>query len=573
MRLFIALFAVISLFVSPVFSQDLTILYTGSSHSSLYPCGHCPASVGGGVSRRAAAVKKERSKNKDLILVDSGSVFASGPLDEFSIGADLDKQRTEVALRAMQAMKYDAAGISEDEFRFGRDFFEKSVGKVHFPFVSCNITLKGVKPYIIKQAGSIRVGITGISPKSLSSFNMVVGEYEDSLSKVISFFKKEKVGAVVLLSSLSRNETNGLLSKFPEINLVIFSYPSNGQTLQKEGKTIEAYPYFQAKRVGKLTIKLKDSQVKEYTSKEISLPLSSAEDLDVNKIIPECFSDSDCPEKEGRIKSCSNPGLGKQPAQCLYRIGKPLEVAVIGMEDCPACSTKLTESVLKKYLRGIKVRRMDYKSPKAKKLIKNLSINTLPAFVFGQDVEEARNFDKLSGALEKKGRMYLLSSRLSGIFYYLSRPVIDKKVDLFIEPFQKGSFNILRKVKAKAEKKNLDLEVHFIFKKGSLFEKEECMRILSVKSLYPDKFWGYLLERLNNVTSSFWNLPFKKLGIDTDKVTEFALSDKGEKALKDNDSLDVELGISRGGIVLLNNNRIFSFQGGGKSLDSVLDSM
>ncbi len=573
MRLFIALSAIISLFVSPVFSQDLTILYTGSSHSSLYPCGHCPASVGGGVSRRAAAVKKERAKDKDLILVDSGSVFAAGPLDEFSIGVDLDKQRTEAALRAMQAMKYDAAGIAEDEFRLGRDFFEKSINKTNFPFVSCNVTLKGVKPYIIKQAGSIRVGITGISPKSLSSFNVAVGEYEDSLSKAVSFFKKEKVGAVVLLSSLSRDETNGLLSKFPEINLVIFSYPSNGQGLQREGKTIEAYPYFQAKKIGKLIIKLADGNVKEYTSEDIALPLTRAEDPSVKKIIPECFLDSNCPEKEGMVRSCSNPGIGGQPAQCLYRKGKPLEAVVIGMENCPACSTKLTESFLKKYFRGVKFRKIDYKSPEAKKLIKTFGISTLPVFVFSRNVEEAQNFDELSGAFEKKGKKYFLSSRFSGIFYYLSRPVIDRKVDLFIEPFQKGFSDILRKVKTKAEKKKLNLEVHFIFKKGSLPEKEECLRILSVKVLYPNKFWKYLLGRVNTITSSFWNLPFKKLGIDTDKVTEFALSDKGEKTLKDNNSLSAELGINRGGVILLNNNRIFSFQVGGGSLDGVLDSM
>lgn len=255
------------------------------------------------------------------------------------------------------------------------------------------------------------------------------------------------------------------------------------------------------------------------------------------------------------------------------KTGRTLDVIVIGMKNCPACSTKLTESFLKKYFRGIKFRSIDYKSPEAKKLIKNLGISTLPAFVFSEDIEDAQNFDKLSGLFEKRGEDYLLSSQLAGIFYYLNRPVFDKKVDLFIEPFQKASFDILREVRANAEKKGLDLEVHFIFKKGNLSEKEECLRALSIKALYPDKFDKYLLERLNNVTSSFRNLPFKKLGIDTAKVTEFALSDKGEKELKDNDSLAVELGINRGGVILLNNNRIFSFQDGGKSLDSVLDPM
>ena len=92
----------------------LTILYTAEAHAALLPC-DCPLQPLGGVARRAGLIERYR-KRGPLIVVDGGGWAAGGIYDEASDGdSRRDDLRSELMLKAMQTMGYDAVVMSPQD--------------------------------------------------------------------------------------------------------------------------------------------------------------------------------------------------------------------------------------------------------------------------------------------------------------------------------------------------------------------------------------------------------------------------------------------------------------------------
>ena len=89
------------------FAEDFTLVLIGQTHAMLYHC-NCPIEPDGGIARRATLIQQLRKDNPNILLVDSGSFFAGGVMDQLSQGKELDQARTLVHLKAMDLMKYDA---------------------------------------------------------------------------------------------------------------------------------------------------------------------------------------------------------------------------------------------------------------------------------------------------------------------------------------------------------------------------------------------------------------------------------------------------------------------------------
>lgn len=140
----------------------LVILHTNDTHSRIEPF---PEDGGrnaglGGVARRATYVKQIRRRYPHVLLLDSGDIFQGTPYFNFFGG--------EVEFKAMSAMRYDAATLGNHDFDNGVEGLLKMLPHAHFPFVSANYEVSGslldgqILPYVIKQFGSVRVGIFGL---------------------------------------------------------------------------------------------------------------------------------------------------------------------------------------------------------------------------------------------------------------------------------------------------------------------------------------------------------------------------------------------------------------------------
>ena len=147
--------------------KQLVILHTNDTHSCIMPQRETLADTvlagRGGFVRRATMIKKERQKNPDLLLFDSG---------DFSQGSSyytMFKGDVEVGL--MNEMGYDAATIGNHEFDFGYENMARIFKMAKFPIVCSNYDFADtelkdiVKPYIILKRQGVKIGVFALCPE------------------------------------------------------------------------------------------------------------------------------------------------------------------------------------------------------------------------------------------------------------------------------------------------------------------------------------------------------------------------------------------------------------------------
>jgi len=550
-------FALLALITGNLYAKEITVLYTGNTHAMLYPCS-CPIERDGGVGRRASLVKKMRKRIPGLLLLDCGAFTAGGLMDEYTQNTRLDMQRTEVNLKAMELMRYDAVAVSSDEFNFGKEFFLKNARKNNPAFLSVNLESDKVEPYIVKQVSGVRVGIIGLT-------NLAANQKSEGLKvsapkamgQLVSRLKAEGVEVVIVLSTLGKKEDLDLISKVSGIDVLIMgNNPVKEEMEARVGSTFIVRPSWQGRKLGKLTLEVRDGKLLNCKAEDIRLSDNIPDDPDVQAILPGCYSDANC-KKDGITGSCQNPGELK--ASCLFIEPNKLRLIVISAKDCVVCNTEPAMEMLKKEFPGISAEYVDME--KARNLIKDLSIKTLPAYIIGGEVEKEKNFESFKNNLELVGELYLLKPQAGGISYFVDRQIKKGSLDLFFSIFDKdaaGLLSVLREFNPALHFLAVEKDKGFDAKNGAL-ETEEYLRACCVQKYYPQKFWDYLICRANNINSSWWEDCIPEA--DALKIRNCAKGTEGAFLLKENIALNKEVQVSLGLSYLLDNYQIFSSRG------------
>jgi len=556
-RAILFIFALMVLCAGNLYAKEITILYTGNTHAMLYPCS-CPVERDGGITRRAAFVKEIRRKSPELLLLDCGSFTAGGLMDEYTQNTRLDMQRSEVNLKAMELMRYDAVAIGGDEFNFGKDFFLKNAEKNNPVFLSANLESSKVKPYIIRQVSGIKIGIIGLTNLAASqkSEGLRVSPPK-AMGQLVSRLKDEGAEVVIVLSTLGKKEDIDLISKVKDIDVLFMgNNPAKEELEAKVGSTFIVRPSWQGRKLGKLTLVVKNGKLLNCKAEDIRMSEVIADDPEVQAILPRCYSDANC-KKDGITGSCQNPGELK--ADCLFVEPNKLRLVVISAKDCVVCNTQPVIDLLKKQFPGISAEYVD--KEKARNLIKDLSIKVLPAYIIGGEVEKEKNFDSFKNSLEFIGGMYLLKPQASGISYFIDRQIKKGSLDLFFSIFDKdasGLLSTLREFNPALHFLAVEKDKGFDAANGAL-EVEEYLRGVCVQKYYPQRFWDYLICRAKNINTSWWEdcLP----EADALKISSCAKGAEGVSLLKENIALNKEVQASLGLSYLLDNYQIFSSRG------------
>jgi 5'-nucleotidase len=181
--------------------QPLVVLTTNDTHSQIVPDDNGQS----GYARRLGIIDTIRAHNKNVILVDDG---------DFSQGTILfNFFRGDVEVAGMSAMRYDAVTLGNHEFDNGVDSLAKHLAKATFPVVCANYDVRGtalepfVKPYVIVNRGSLKIGIfgLGISPVNLIDEDHFKGitwlEPEKTANEIARKLKKEEHCDVVICIS------------------------------------------------------------------------------------------------------------------------------------------------------------------------------------------------------------------------------------------------------------------------------------------------------------------------------------------------------------------------------------
>ncbi|WP_227395702.1 bifunctional metallophosphatase/5'-nucleotidase [Jeotgalibacillus aurantiacus] len=147
---------------------EIVILQTGDVH------GHVrDATVWGseesshGMARISSFVKKEREKDPDLLLFDSGDMLQGSPL-AFHY-AHFNDYMPNPLISVMNHLAYDGAVIGEHDFDYGLSCVSRAVSRSFFPWLSANVVHKVTKepyfgfPYTIKNIKGVKIAILGIT--------------------------------------------------------------------------------------------------------------------------------------------------------------------------------------------------------------------------------------------------------------------------------------------------------------------------------------------------------------------------------------------------------------------------
>ena len=549
--------------VSKCIAEEITILYTGNTRAMLYHC-DCPREPDGGVARRAALVRELRTKYPGALLLDSGNFFAGGPYDNYSQNTQLDKERSLINLQAMALMRYDALALGEAEFNFGWDFFKENTAVFGPAILSCNFTQGKVLPDMIKEAAGVKIGIIGLtSPLARQkAAGVEFGDAKPALTARVAGLKKRGADIVVLLANLDEEEALGLVDEVRGIDILITGRaPRNVETARKAAAgTIILQPAWQGRKLGRLTLVLKDRKIIDYQTEYLRLSDKIVEDGEALKILPRCFSDEDC-RKEGFSGFCADPG--KIGAQCQFRKANKVTLSVISSRACVSCNPLPVTEYLKSRFPGLAVT-YDYypDSRQAVKAAQDLKLEALPAYLLGSEIENEAAFPGLKQNLVKAGHFYALRPSFAGVAYFFRRPKLKGRVDLFISLYNKESAGLLEAIK------DLNPAVHFLVVErqpdsfeaaGGNLEVEEDKRALCIGGHFPSRFWDYIICRAKSSNSSWWEKC--AIGLDAAKVSACAQGPEANRLLRENSALNKELSVMFGPTYLVDNQEIFSSRG------------
>lgn len=197
----------------------LTVLHTNDVHSRIDPFPmNDPKYPGmGGAARRAAIIKKIRSEEANVLLLDAGDIFQGTPYFNLYGG--------ELEYKVMSQMGYDAATLGNHDFDNGIDGLVSQFKHKNFPFLNVNYTFTDtplenkIEEYKIFKKGGLKIGVfgIGIELRGLVDTKLYGNiKYNDPLiaaNKTATFLKKEKkCDLVICLSHLGYKYSDSKIS-------------------------------------------------------------------------------------------------------------------------------------------------------------------------------------------------------------------------------------------------------------------------------------------------------------------------------------------------------------------------
>lgn len=142
--------------------QKLVILHSNDVHSRIdpFPDDDKKFPGMGGMANKAALIRKIRSEEPNVLLLDSGDIFQGTPYFNFYHG--------ELEMKLMSEMGYDAGTMGNHDFDAGIDGFAQQLTHARFPILVANYDLSDtvlhdkVLRYTTFKKQEIKVGVFGL---------------------------------------------------------------------------------------------------------------------------------------------------------------------------------------------------------------------------------------------------------------------------------------------------------------------------------------------------------------------------------------------------------------------------
>ncbi len=236
--------------------RTLTILHVNDLHSRLLPL----ENKHGGFAYLAAMVRRERANCTDCIFLNGGDVAQGSPVSTIFHGLPV----FEIA----NLLGLDAGTLGNHDFDYGWMQARKFLDTAKYPIVSSNIVgadggLLDPKPFVILKVNGLRVAVIGAMTESLKTLTIpaAMGEWH-TISLVETARKyarelKDKSDLIVLLGHITGGEEQELLSKVPEIPVIVSGHIHSGmeKPLTLDGRVVVRVKSY-AEELGRLDLKV-----------------------------------------------------------------------------------------------------------------------------------------------------------------------------------------------------------------------------------------------------------------------------------------------------------------------------
>jgi 2',3'-cyclic-nucleotide 2'-phosphodiesterase (5'-nucleotidase family) len=248
----------------------LTILHTNDTHSTLFPYG--PTDDWGGIARISSLVKKFKAERQNVLVLNSGDVF---------VGTfEFNKYLGYPELKIMEGL-YDAMALGNHELDLGLEALQGVLtgqlgggSPVALPILCANVNLEGmpvlknfVKPYVVKEVGGLKVGLTGVVNTDAVNYSSQVypllsDPFQAAGQAAFMLRNVEQADIVICLSHLGKAYEFLGLSEVSGIDIIVGGHSHDaisGPTVVN-GKIIAQAGEF-GHYLGEITVELDDAGV------------------------------------------------------------------------------------------------------------------------------------------------------------------------------------------------------------------------------------------------------------------------------------------------------------------------
>jgi 5'-nucleotidase/UDP-sugar diphosphatase len=267
-------------------NREIRILHTNDFHGFAEPYQPLGSNeLLGGMAYLASEVNRLRQGKPTLFL-------AAGDMIQGNNWANLFQGESAVDL--MNRMQFDAMVVGNHEFDFGQEVLKKRVSEAIFPVLGANVKgLEGLRPYVVKEVGGIRVGIIGVvtedTPVSTTPKNVAGLEFLSPASTVEKYVNelRNEVDLVVVLSHIGFYADQRLAEIVKGIDVIVGGHSHTKLAKPvKIGDTLIAQAWEHGKALGVLDLSIENGKVVKWEGylEEIK-PKPGKEDFKVQALI------------------------------------------------------------------------------------------------------------------------------------------------------------------------------------------------------------------------------------------------------------------------------------------------
>jgi hypothetical protein len=240
-------------------TATVTVVASGETHGMLKPC-DCPNNPGGGLAERAAAIRS-LGAGAALLLLDAGGFAGGGIYDDYTGGRAADSVKTAVTIRAMGAMRYDAATPGDDDLQYGALWLKDACAAANLPLVSANCTRRDGRIFpafrVVVKSG-IRFAITGVVTEERLFPRDESCVVEPPLASLRAVWRAmaDSADYRIILSHLGEEATMQLADSFPDADIIVNGHRKSSQdAVTLRGRTIVMQFGYEGKRLSSAAVK------------------------------------------------------------------------------------------------------------------------------------------------------------------------------------------------------------------------------------------------------------------------------------------------------------------------------